>query len=413
MWTSYGFHQDPFHAGHLPVEAGSGPLLVGRRTDHDRLLGFLRMQTTGKVMVQGPAGVGKTSLVNVVQWDLFERGERFPLLDAVELPVEPSRELFLLAVLSALVSSLRQVLGPEAVEAEPAWRRAREAVTRGVRAEFGLKLAAMGVDVGVASQPGQELPGLSAQDLVDLLRDAVAAIAHPARGFRGLLVPVSTLDHLTGAQVLAALNAIRDVTGMVDHVYWIFTGGAGLFTTLARGAGRISESFTANPIEIAPLAWEDVAEALERRRRAFALRPETPLPISERVARLVHTASGGELRFTLAHLARTVAEAHVRFPSELVLPDELALGLLQEWARDQLLHVPITGRESDVLDAIITRGGLRPKDHALAGVRTPQQMTHLLGSLVEKGYVVSRVEGAASWYLLSPAAVLSRGGLGR
>ncbi|HET9515233.1 MAG TPA: hypothetical protein VFO95_14985, partial [Gemmatimonadales bacterium] len=108
LWDRLGFRGDPYATSHLPVADWSEELFVGRRQDRERLIEFLRAYSSGWTMVEGRPGVGKTSFVNVVLWDLFRTAERFPLGTVVEVPGGASRESFLLTVLSALVESCRE-----------------------------------------------------------------------------------------------------------------------------------------------------------------------------------------------------------------------------------------------------------------------------------------------------------------
>jgi hypothetical protein len=363
-------------------------------------------------MVQGPPGVGKTSLVNVVQQELFAAAYRFPLFDVVETTEDTTRESFLLSVLSGVVSSLLAAYGEDALRDDAAYQQARAAVTRTLQYATSMNLSAglpkLG-SAGVSRGPVATTPlAPTAQSLLDLLRGLVAAAE--ARGFDGLLVPVNNLDTLSEDAVVLFLNLVRDACTAVEGVHWVFVGGAYLFEALETRARRVSERFTSNPIALDPLGWPDVRTALERRRQAFALAPDTELPISWPVSELVHAAGGGELRFTFTRLSRTVLDFAWRYPSERHLPDELAMALLREWGERHLARGRLSPKEARVAEALRVAGRLRAREHQALGVGTPQELSRLLTTLVRKGYarrVPAEGGEGRSEYRPAPAVVLA------
>src|SRR5438105_8573472 len=129
-WERLGFTDDPYYGLHLPVAPISLTLFVGRDEDRTRLREFLASDPSGMTMVEGPPGVGKTSLVNIVQQELYAGGRRFPFFDVVETTEDTTRESFLLTVLSAAVSSLEVAFGAAQLAGDAAYERARTAVTR-------------------------------------------------------------------------------------------------------------------------------------------------------------------------------------------------------------------------------------------------------------------------------------------
>lgn len=413
-WDRFGFKDDPYYVFQLPVDEISRELFVGRDDDRRRLRAFIASYPTGKTMVEGPPGIGKTSLVNVVQQDLYADARRFPLFDVVETPEDVTRESFLLSVTSAVVSSLRQALGEDELKVDEDYERARDTVTRTLRNATNVTLTAgliSGLTLGGSVSPtptASDPVSVTPQMLIDVLRGLVGVVRR--RGFEGLVVPVNNLDTLPLLAVIQFLNLVRDACGSVDGVHWVFIGGTRLFEELETQARRVSESFTSNPIALDALTWPQVEQALERRRTTFAHEPGTPLPVSNAVASLLYEASGGELRFTFARLSRTVLEFSALFPSEREIPDEIAVSLLQEWARGQIAaHPDVTPREREIIDFVRTHGVIRNRDRQAIGVRTSAQMSQLLRSLEAKKYFRSNTVGRAREYRLTAPAALALG----
>jgi DNA polymerase III delta prime subunit len=408
LWPRLGFHDDPYYVEALPVEDEALELFVGREADRERVRAFLRHASTGKTMIQGPPGVGKTSLVNVVQQELFGSSERCPLLTVVEVPADQTREGFLLTVISAVVFTLGQLFDAKELQSHTAYIRAREAVTQTVRS---------GTDLGFsAALPGGAGGGLSASRapvptaplatttpaLLELLLGQLSVVHH--LGFEGLIVPVNNLDTLSAAQAAAFLNATRDITSgnATPGIHWMFIAGPGLFEHLEREHRRISESFTNNPVTLGPLSWEDVEAALQRRRVRFAIDRDTPLPISLAMSREVYDAGGGELRFTMVRLSRTAREFAAAYPSEREVPDAIARRLLADWGRNQLGNINLTQNEQAVIAYLRDNSSIRARDFAAVGLNTSQRLSQVLRDLVQKRYV--KGGGASAPYELTAPA---------
>ena len=62
-----------------------------------------------------------TSLMNVVQYTLFAAQRLFPLFEVVETPSDATRESFLLAVISGIVSTMRDVFAEADLAADCAF----------------------------------------------------------------------------------------------------------------------------------------------------------------------------------------------------------------------------------------------------------------------------------------------------
>ena len=409
LWERLGFRDDPYYVEPLPVDAESLELFVGRAADRRRLLSFVQETPTGKTMVQGAPGVGKTSLVNVVQQELFASGERCPLLSVIEVPADQTREGFLLGVISGVVASLEALFDPREWQGDDAMTRARDVVNQTVRTARDLGISAtlpggLGGGLQAASAPVPSAPlSPTVPMLLGLLNGLVATVRR--RGFEGLILPVNNLDTLTDTQAAQFLNQTRDIT-MGQHapgIHWIFIAGATLFRVLETQPEyrRVSEAFTNNPVTLGPLAWEDVEAALERRRLHFANDPQVPLPVSMTVAREIYEAGGGELRFTMARLSRTVREFAAAFPSERAVPDHQARYLLAEWGRAQLADTVLSAGERRVVAHLRTFGSIRSRDFALVRISSAQRLSQILRSLARKHYVRG---GNRAPYRLTPSA---------
>jgi hypothetical protein len=113
-YSDWGFRSAPFQTSPLPADEQGERLLVGRDASVKSLMG--KIETPGKMAtVEGLNGVGKTSVVNVASYKLFNRhvqrgdGPLFiPCRRVFQL--DPNRDLqeFVLAVLMEVAQTLIQ-----------------------------------------------------------------------------------------------------------------------------------------------------------------------------------------------------------------------------------------------------------------------------------------------------------------
>jgi hypothetical protein len=186
-------------------------------------------------------------------------------------------------------------------------------------------------------------------------------------------------------------------------IHWVFIAGEGLFRTLETNTEyrRISESFTNNPVSLGPLSWDDVSAALEHRRAHFALSPNHALPISMTMAREIYAAGGGELRFTMARLSRTVREFAAAYPSMRQVPDAIARQMLRDWGRAQLSPARLNATERRVLQYLESHPSIRTRDYAAVRLNSTQRLSQILKGLALKHYLQG---GGRTPYQLTPAA---------
>lgn len=161
------------------------------------------------------------------------------MFEIVETPENATRESFLLQVISATVSSLRQAFDRADLAADEEFRTAQEAVTQTLRTGTTLGLSG-GIGGGVlGASLNQTTTGAiplapTITTLINLLRGLVAVAER--RGFSGVIVPVNNLDVLPVAAAVQFLSLIRDVCDAVDGVHWVFIGGPHLFNILEHHA---------------------------------------------------------------------------------------------------------------------------------------------------------------------------------
>ena len=77
VWSEFGFSENPYSARPIRPTPADAEMLVGREKELLRLMQYLKSSSTHPT-IEGPNGVGKTSLVAVAGYRLteqFDKGE--------------------------------------------------------------------------------------------------------------------------------------------------------------------------------------------------------------------------------------------------------------------------------------------------------------------------------------------------
>jgi hypothetical protein len=113
MWNELGFRESPYSTRPLQVSEDDFELLVGRSQESTELCTALESSPRGVIVISGAPGVGKTSFLNAIQYQLENELAPFgpKLLAARQLcPVRPQDEVSELArrALDSLYRSVEQ-----------------------------------------------------------------------------------------------------------------------------------------------------------------------------------------------------------------------------------------------------------------------------------------------------------------
>ena len=371
-WTPYGLGDDPFFQEPLaPTEDPARPvsLFVGRVAELQLLGGQIVGSRSSRAVVQGPAGVGKTSFVNRLKAAVAAHGV---LTHAEPVRVQPGMSprqfcgevLRVLLQIRATVGAAVAGTAPEAVgkgEAGQGGRRPRaRGAVRAVGDAVGSLVAGIAGDVGAdlggddeaafwrrigrivegedSVAAGIGVAGLSAQrervripgEVGDLslfaeVERALALLAggedRRARGAgarpapRRVLVHVNNLENLSVEDARAAavlMQSVRDVF-LAPHGHWLFVGAGDVERNVFRAAAQVS-GIVPVAVTLEPLAPEEVAELLARRYAHLQRGRRLVPPISPEVAAGLYARYHGDLRNFLRLLSRAVQQQAVHAP---------------------------------------------------------------------------------------------------
>ncbi len=244
VWEWFGFQQNPFDFLPLGVNADDRSLLVGGGAELKRLSTLVASGHGGITVVEGRAGVGKTSLVNAVQYDKWRSRACLPSFQVLQVLANTDPIGFMLSAFSTSIGSL-ELTNPGDVDKSPALKAGKtmvaQAVSTGWNFSGGLAAGAFGGQVGAGRTPAPTSPLLALMPSIlataERWFDATSEL-----GWSKFVIPVNNLDVLEDDLAVGFLNAARDclITFARKGVWWVLMAREGFTPALEAKAHRVS-----------------------------------------------------------------------------------------------------------------------------------------------------------------------------
>ncbi|MGW5334774.1 hypothetical protein [Streptomyces bauhiniae] len=305
FWRELGFGSNPYVVKPLPSNADGRELLVGRSAELRALLRRIEEGDT-HVVLEGPNGVGKTSLVSVAAW---VAGERFRKKETTHLYLPLPEVLQIKEDASEFISDCYFAIARAFLENEETLKRADRKVprTRDVKSWLeapvlrgrGLNISSPfgggGITGGTAanSSTGFSNAGFRAT-IRSWLRDAFP------EGTGGLIGVIDNLELLeTSAAARRLLEEIRDPILQLSGMRWVLCGARGIARSVA-ATPRLN-GVLSDPIEITPVADEFIPQLIETRLQHYSVKDTSKAPVSTSSFEHVYVITHKNLRDSLRH----------------------------------------------------------------------------------------------------------------
>ena len=202
LWSAFGLASDPFFQAELRADPSAlypVSLHVGRDTELRLLLRQLGGSPSTRVLVEGEAGLGKTSLANKLKAELAPHMLSHP--DPVRITGDTGALAFTADVLRVILR-IRTLLE---LPAGDFWTTAARLVEGEDTVGAGFNLG----PVGIQYQGGRIAAEAPSGSLHPVLEEALARTAHDAG--KPMLIHVNNLENLAEPDALRAARLLRDV----------------------------------------------------------------------------------------------------------------------------------------------------------------------------------------------------------
>lgn len=328
LWTNFGFERNPYSQDTLSASAEGSSLLAGR-VDAVQVV-QRRIGSEGAYLsVEGPIGAGKTSLLNVAIYRMYEHtlalgaGELWLPAQSIFQPREDADE-FEAAVYRVILQTIIR-------HKDEFWRAGLKVPNLGALDHWlnSPEYASWGGGAGTVQLSRGTEPNTTEAFLRSGFPTAIEQVLHDVfEGGAGGIVCILDNLEIVGQVGVARdrLDELRDRVFNIPNVHWVLCGSRGIVSR-AR-TQRLSGTFSA-PLVLPPLTEDEAVEAIELRIGRFGKSDAAP-PLSPKAFRFVYRALNRNLRD-----AMTWAQSFSHW-----MDDEYSAGAIPDEAeRDALLEV--------------------------------------------------------------------------
>lgn len=373
--------------------------------------------------IEGPNGVGKTSLVNVASFTAFDEYYRtktgqllIPCVKAFQLDIDKGPDEFKFEVLLSVAQSLIR-----AADWIPDIRRYSD--FSGTLKKLLNDAEVGGTSFSIAdwfsfgkeSAPN-ESKAFETSGLEKLITDWLKHVfPTPDRG--GVVCLIDNLEVINESkQAKTILEKLRDSVLTMPGLRWVICGANGIVST-AVSSPRL-DGFLGEPMRIDGVSLQNARHVLESRRAAFA-RPElvsSPyLPITDERFETLYLALNRNLRHTLGEVSNYCM--HVATNGSHPESDSEKNAMLDGWFSRRVhqlredVEAAVTPRAWKVFDlaARDLNGSFSPSEFTKFGFESQPALRAHVGTLEENGLVVTTREDSDK--RLKTVVVTSKGWL--
>ncbi|MDT0476040.1 hypothetical protein RM863_28340 [Streptomyces sp. DSM 41014] len=305
FWPDLGFGSNPYVVKPLPSNSDGRELLVGRDIELRALLRRIEEGDT-HVVLEGPNGVGKTSLVAVAAW---VAGERFRERTTSQLFLPLPEALQIKEDATEFISECYFAIARAFLENEETLKQADRKVpkTRDIKAWLDAPLLkGRGINISSPFGGGGLTGSASANSSTGFSNAGFRATirswlrdAFP-EGTGGIIGVIDNLELLeTSATARRLLEEIRDPILQLGGMRWVLCGARGIARSVA-ATPRLN-GVLSDPIEITPVADEHIPRLIETRLRHYSVKDASKAPVSAPSFEHVYVVTHKNLRDSLRH----------------------------------------------------------------------------------------------------------------
>lgn len=402
IWTDFGFADSPYATTPIPPTEEGEALLIGRTREVGQLKSRIASSSLHPT-IEGDNGIGKTSLVSIVSYQLqrdFEMGRSQEALYPAGRPFQLDRQDSLESLTKRVFFNVAQAF----IEFEPTLRRRGynvpdvSDVDKWLNSPLfrsgggGASVATFGVNASYGTAPNDG-SGFSDAGFVHAvsgwLRDCF-----PTRQSGGFICVIDNLELLETTQATRALlESMRDSLLDLPGLRWVLCGARGIVRSGAaspRLEGRLGE-----PMDLAPIGDDVVAEVVAQRIRHYRVRPDAVAPVSPEGFRHIYDVLNKNLRSALKFCEDFAFWLHES--GEEVNNSQRNQDLMESWltqkSDEYVTATRLPPRAWHLFDAIAGLGGsVSPSEFSNLGFNSSQAMRPQVKALEDAELVISTID---------------------
>ena len=406
-WTPFGLERDPFFQNELSAsdEAlyAAEKFFVGRGEELERVATTVGSGTSSCTVIEGEAGVGKTSFVNTLKARLAGGGAL-----THENPIRIFDDTSFHGLVTEVLRTLLEIRSTQldagierflkgTARTEQLWEKVAT-IAEG-RTQRGGSVGVPGFSVGTSVST--VAPQGTGDRYFDEVQRAIADLSD--RGRVPVLLHIDNLENLRDADLDRAATLIRNLRDylLIPGGHWIVVGKTGVTQDVIEAREEVG-SITAQPVHLAPLSPAELRALLDVRYRTLQRGRRFTPPVELAVAESLYARFYGDLRSFLQLLSRA-AERALPADGQTPMSEAMILGAVGAPYRERLVRR--VGEEAlraleGALRAVAPATEFRAADLARAAGVSRARATQVVDRLLEKKVVRRLRQEESSKYLV-------------
>lgn len=398
FWKDFGLEDNPYDSRPLVISKNDRKLFVGRKDELVALNTLVSSPKGGIVIVEGEVGVGKTSFVNIFQYEKWTKSKFLPSFEKVELEENINPTHFMLSVFSNMIHNLERVEeengdGASKLKKYEIHQKAKSLVARNIQTAWAGEVTIMGTGGGLSREKKTTEPlAVLLPSILSVMNEWTNFVTSKM-GYSAIFVPVNNLDMISDDTIIEFLNRLRDTLIDRPAVWWILIGKPGLFSLLEAKAHRVSEIVTGGPIMLKSLTLEKIHELIDVRLDNLKISKKVRPIVPNEVVDILYEVSKGEARYILKRISDIIFRFKTKFPTEKEIPLQVAKEMLIEMAKQRIDDTKISKNEIEKLEKMASKGKFQTKDYGNFNLKTAQALQYFVNKFSKLG-LVTREESA-------------------
>ncbi len=394
-YKKWGFKTNPFQTEPLKANYISSELLVGRGKTKEQIVKSIQ-SNSGIVSIEGVNGIGKTSLLNVVSYFMYE----YSLNHSTDVLYIPCIDIF----------QLREGQDLDKFSDDIYFQLAQTLIKKG--AELKTKKGSIPdtkyLDVWLNSTELQSINGQIAGFGAGQTRALNTGGGYLSSGFKmqvknllneifptnedgGIICILDNLELLeTSITAIKTINYLRDNVINITGTKWIFSGSNGIISSVVKNT-RLA-GFLQEPIQVRPIKSTFVTSFLSQRIQTFKSTDDPYLPFDVMHFKTLYNELNGNLRDTLQKLGNYCHYIDMKgkypdFPTE---KNDVFMGWLKQLKEKTYMDISnsLSNEAIDILQNIIkNKGRLNISELKKKGIGSVDTIEDLIKELDTNGLI--------------------------